>query len=330
MLEVNNVALGYGSTVVLNDISIALSKGEIGCLLGPSGCGKTSLLRAICGFNAVLEGQIFIDDKLVAQAALNTSVRQRNVGMVFQDYALFPHMNVQENIAFGLFAAKKNTIQARVEECAELVGMQAYLKKMPHQLSGGQKQRVALARALAPKPQILLMDEPFSSLDVALKDALAQEMRHILKDEKITGLLVTHDQKEAFTVADKIGVIYQGKIHQWGDADALYNYPKTDFVARFIGEGRLVKQGADTSNICALVRPEHVNIHRTGEWLGTVISRKFLGSHFSYNICVEDLYGIDQNIIGLGPLTTPFDTGNKVKLDIDFDQTAIVSCSDSH
>ncbi|MEG2581995.1 ABC transporter ATP-binding protein, partial [Comamonas sp.] len=205
MLEVKNVSLGYGATIVVQNVSMRLDQGEIGCLLGPSGCGKTTLLRAIAGFEPVRAGQIDLQGRAVATVAQSVPPQSRDIGMVFQDHALFPHLNVGDNIGFGLHRMTKNERAARVQEMLELVGLEGMGQRWPHALSGGQQQRVALARALAPKPSLLLMDEPFSSLDTSMRESIAREVRAILKQAKATALMVTHDQNEAFAMADNVG-----------------------------------------------------------------------------------------------------------------------------
>ncbi|WP_207612957.1 ABC transporter ATP-binding protein [Alteromonas sp. 5E99-2] len=317
MLTVTNLALGYGSTRLLEDISFSLATGEIGCLLGPSGCGKTSLLRAICGFNSVQAGKIVIDDAVVSDVDKSIAVKDRHIGMVFQDFALFPHLNVFENVAFGLHLMNANERKNRAAKCLELVGLNDLSSRMPHELSGGQKQRVALARAMAPKPRLLLLDEPFSSLDVSLKESLSADVRRILKEENITGLLVTHDQKEAFSVADSIGVLNNGELHQWGDANGLYHAPKTDFVAEFIGEGTLVK---DANSTCYLVRPEHIVMGTSGQWKGVVKSRQFRGSHFMYSMQVVNNDGEEHHVIAQHGIDTLYDIDDSLQLDINFSQ----------
>lgn len=240
MLTLENVALAYGRRGVLNDISFTLKAGQIGCLLGPSGCGKTTALRLIAGFGEPDSGAIYLDGQAVARAGHCLAPEKRKVGLVFQDYALFPHLNVAENIRFGLDHLKAADRKQRTDAMLALVGLSQEAERYPHQLSGGQQQRVALARALAPRPRMLLLDEPFSNLDVELREKLSLEVRDILKHEAITALLVTHDQHEAFVMADQIGVMHNGAIQQWDTPYALYHQPKNRFVADFIGQGVLL------------------------------------------------------------------------------------------
>ncbi|MBF0470027.1 MAG: ABC transporter ATP-binding protein [Gammaproteobacteria bacterium] len=241
-LQIHNVSIAYGDNTVINNVSFSLDRGEIGSLLGPSGCGKSSILRAIAGFEPVTEGAIQLQGRIVS-TLLDKMVppEERRVGMVFQDFALYPHLTVAKNIAFGLRKLSSSDQQQRVTELLQLIGLKDHADAYPHQLSGGQQQRVALARAMAPRPDILLLDEPFSGLDVELRQQLAKEIRMILKREDITAILVTHDQQEAFAMADKIGVLHQGLMHQWGSGYEIYHRPSNITVAEFIGEGRLIK-----------------------------------------------------------------------------------------
>ncbi|SIN74913.1 ABC transporter ATP-binding protein [Halodesulfovibrio marinisediminis] len=249
MLNITFVQKHFDKKRVLSDVSLSLPKGQIGCLLGASGCGKTTLLRIIAGFETIDSGEVRINDTVMSSKKSILSPEDRKIGMVFQDYALFPHMTVKENIAFGLQRKKKSLFSAsltsadkkRVDEMLCLVGLSESTNKYPHQLSGGQQQRVALARALAPKPKLLLLDEPFSNLDVTLREHLSVEMRSIIKKEGITAVMVTHNQSEAFAMGDLIGIMNEGELHQWDTPETIYNSPATPFVSTFIGEGTLIK-----------------------------------------------------------------------------------------
>jgi iron(III) transport system ATP-binding protein len=240
MLTLEHVAQAYGSKTVLHDIGFHLDPGQIGCLLGPSGCGKTTALRLAAGFEVLQAGEIRIAEQRVGAPGFSVPPEKRQVGLVFQDYALFPHLSVADNIGFGLRGLDRAAREQRVGDMLRLVGLSREARRYPHQLSGGQQQRVALARALAPKPRLLLLDEPFSNLDVALREKLAIEVRDILKHEGITALLVTHDQHEAFAIADVVGVMHEGRIQQWDTPYNLYHQPKNRFVADFIGQGVLL------------------------------------------------------------------------------------------
>ena len=236
-LEVKDVAVGYDGYTVVKDINFSLQPGDIGCLLGPSGCGKTSLLRAIAGFEPVTHGEIRLRDETVSLPGNCLPTEQRRVGMVFQDFALFPHLSVEKNVAFGLKHLTVKQRDERVDELLKLVGLEHLKQAYPHELSGGQRQRIALIRAMAPRPNILLMDEPFSSMDAELREQLAREVREILKRDGITAILVTHDQLEAFALADVIAVLGNGELHQCGTGYQIYHNPANRFVADFIGQG---------------------------------------------------------------------------------------------
>jgi iron(III) transport system ATP-binding protein len=236
-LVLDSVRISYGSTEVVHGVGLTLDAGRIGCLLGPSGCGKTSVLRAIAGFERAQSGRIVLNGEVVSSAERHLAPERRRVGMVFQDFALFPHLSVADNVAFGLRQGSRAEKRARADDMLSVVGLTDHADKFPHQLSGGQQQRVALARALAPDPELLLLDEPFSSLDVELRSRLATELRDILKARGITAILVTHDQQEAFAIADEIGVMQDGNLLQWDTAYNLYHRPASRFVADFVGQG---------------------------------------------------------------------------------------------
>ncbi|HEY5633531.1 MAG TPA: ABC transporter ATP-binding protein [Burkholderiaceae bacterium] len=231
----------HGPTRVIERLGFSLARGQIGCLLGTSGCGKTTALRAIAGFVVPNEGRIAISGRDVVAPGVWVEPEQRGVGVVFQDYALFPHLNVADNVSFGLRRADAAGRRERTARMLALVGMSALSDRFPHELSGGQQQRVALARALAPEPELLLLDEPFSNLDPDLRERLAMELREILKEARITALLVTHDQYEAFATADRIGVMQDGAIAQWDTPYLLYHRPETREVADFVGMGSFLR-----------------------------------------------------------------------------------------
>jgi iron(III) transport system ATP-binding protein len=233
-LQVEGLRQAYGTQTVVEELSFDLHRGAIGCLLGQSGCGKTTVLRCIAGFEPVQAGRILIGGEEVSVPGRTMPPESRRVGMVFQDYALFPHLTVARNVAFGLPAQGRD---ARVAELTALVGLGGLHDKYPHELSGGQQQRVALARALAPGPELLLLDEPFSNLDTELRERLSLELRDIIKATGTTAVLVTHDQHEAFSIADEIGVLHGGRIQQWDTPYNLYHRPANRFVADFVGQG---------------------------------------------------------------------------------------------
>jgi len=248
LLDIDRIHLAYdtagGLHTVVRDFSLGLDHGEIGCLLGASGCGKTTVLRAVAGFEPVRQGRIALDGAVLSSPTEHILPERRRVGMMFQDYALFPHLTVGENVAFGLRRRTRPQRRARVAEMLELVGLADAEESYPHELSGGQQQRVALARALAPEPELLLLDEPFSNLDVDTRERLAFEVREILKATGHTAILVTHNQAEAFAIADRIGVMAQGRIVQWDNPYNLHHHPADDFVAEFIRRDTLADQRA--------------------------------------------------------------------------------------
>lgn len=251
-LEVSQLEVRYPgrAQAAVQGVSLGLHAGDIGVLIGPSGCGKTTLLRAVAGLEPVSGGEIRLTKNVVSSAQRSVPPEQRRIGMVFQDYALFPHLSVGRNVAFGIHQLPRAEQAARVAEVLDLVGLAGSEHRYPHELSGGQQQRVALARALAPRPQLMLLDEPFSNLDVDLRERLAHEVRGILKAAGATALFVTHDQFEAFAIGDVIGVMHEGHLHQWDDAYTLYHRPATRFVADFIGHGvfapaTLVQRGSN-------------------------------------------------------------------------------------
>lgn len=241
LLQVNHIECSYRGHVVVHDLSMHVHKGNLVGLLGPSGCGKTTALRAIAGFEPVHQGEIFLRGIPVSRPGLTLAPEKRRLGMVFQDYALFPHLTVMDNICFGLRNLDRQEKKQTAGRMLEMVGMEHLEQRFPHELSGGQQQRVALARALAPEPEIILMDEPFSNLDVELRERLSAEVRDILKQQGVTGIIVTHDQSEAFAIADQIGVMNQGHILQWDTPYNLYHEPADRFVADFIGQGSFLK-----------------------------------------------------------------------------------------
>lgn len=238
-LDVLDLEIRYDGRehLAVDRASLGLKAGEIGVLLGPSGCGKTTLLRAVAGLEPVSAGTVRLAGEWVSGHGSHVPPEGRRIGMVFQDYALFPHLSVADNVRFGLHRQPRAQQNQRVDEVLALVGLGSSARRFPHELSGGQQQRVALARALAPRPHLMLLDEPFSNLDVELRERLAQEVRSILKEAQTTALFVTHDQMEAFALGDLIGVMSQGRMHQWADAATVYREPATRFVADFIGHG---------------------------------------------------------------------------------------------
>ncbi|WP_031483966.1 ABC transporter ATP-binding protein [Maridesulfovibrio frigidus] len=318
LLKVNEIDKFYDNFHAVKNVSFTLEQGEIGCLLGPSGCGKTTLLRSIAGFEDIAAGSISIADRKVAG---NKTVppEKRSIGMVFQDYALFPHLTVKENIAFGIDSLSKKEQSNRIEELLQTVELLGEGDKYPHELSGGQQQRVALARALAPEPKLLLMDEPFSNLDVALRETLSTEIRKILKDRSITALMVTHNQNEAFAMADKVGILSSGTMQQWDTPHAVYHRPVNPVVASFVGEGMFIKgevtsqstvecalgtlsgelpqEYSPNSKVNLLIRPEDVVHHDDSPYGAKIISKTFRGPTILYTLELDS----GEQILSLVP-----------------------------
>ncbi len=241
LLEVDDLTCGYSGNPVVSQISLSLGQGDIGCLLGPSGCGKSTILRAIAGFLPLQSGRISLAGQIISVPGKAVPPEKRRIGMVFQDYALFPHLTVADNIAFGLKGLDRAERQQKVRELLDLVHLQDLADDHPHALSGGQQQRVALARALAPEPTLILLDEPFSNLDADLRRRLSLDVRDILKTLGISAILVTHDQQEAFAMCDQVAVLKDGHIQQWDVPYNLYHEPANRFVAGFVGQGGFIK-----------------------------------------------------------------------------------------
>jgi iron(III) transport system ATP-binding protein len=305
-LDFTDVSHAYESTPVLESVNFHVEPGAIACLLGASGCGKTTVLRCIAGFEPVLSGAVALDSEVVSAPGISVPPEQRRIGVVFQDYALFPHLTVAGNIAFGLRHASTAESASRVTELLEMVGLGAMGNKYTHELSGGQQQRVALARALAPRPRLLLLDEPFSNLDVEMRERLSVEVRDILKREQTTAVLVTHDQNEAFNIADMIGIMRNGRIEQWDTPYQLYHEPRTRYAAEFIGQG-LFLPGNVLDNgriqlevgefmpdvkpewpagtaVDVLLRPDDVLHDDASAMQATVLHKAFRGAEFLYTL----------------------------------------------
>lgn len=341
MLELENVSLQFakGQPAVLEHLNFTLETSQLGCLLGPSGCGKTTLLRLIAGFLNPSVGKVTLNGQVLANsqnARLQTCIptEKRGIGMLFQDFALFPHLSVYDNIAFGLQHLKSSVREQRVQRYLELTQLDAFADRKPRELSGGQQQRVALARALAPHPKLLLMDEPFSSLDTDLRRQLSHEVHDILKREEMSVLLVTHDQQEAMQMADIIGVMNYGRIHQWAAAYEVYHEPVNRFVANFIGHGhyllgRANAQGhfetqlgqlecqchcnwPENSAVDILIRPDDLTITENGT-LAMVTKKYFQGAHIHYWLCLND----GTTLEALFPSHYDFALGQWIELGVD-------------
>ncbi|MFQ6017731.1 MAG: ABC transporter ATP-binding protein, partial [Kiloniellaceae bacterium] len=235
-LALEHVSHAYGDVVAVDDLSLSVAPRELVCLLGPSGCGKTTALRVAAGLERLQRGRVLMNGQPVADPGMDVPPEDRGVGLVFQDYALFPHLSVRDNVAFGLTGLGAAERRARAEEVLGQVGIADYAGAYPHSLSGGQQQRVALARALSPRPRVMLMDEPFSGLDTQLRNQVRDETLHILKQSGAATLMVTHDPEEAMFMADRIALMREGRLVQVGPPTDLYFAPKDAFVASFFGD----------------------------------------------------------------------------------------------
>ncbi len=344
LLQLNHVRQTYGQQVVIHDLSLQLKKGSIGCLLGSSGCGKTTALRCVAGFETISAGEIWLNGECVSRADFSLPPERRRVGMVFQDYALFPHLTVAENIGFGLHRQTAVARRSRVEELMLVVGLSEVSGQYPHQLSGGQQQRVALARALAPKPELLLLDEPFSNLDVSLREYLSQEVRDIIKNQGTTAILVTHDQAEAFAIADEIGVMHQGEIQQWDTAFNLYHKPANRLVADFIGQGTFLpgrvlsdrhieiemgvlsgefsslylvedEPNGKDNKVEVLLRPDDIVYDATSKLRAEVVQKAFRGAEILYTLSLAS----GARVLSLVPSHHDHVLGDKIGIRLEAD-----------
>ena len=343
-LEITDVSFAYpDGAAVCDELSFAVEEGEIGCLLGPSGCGKTTVLRLIAGFEQPRQGEIRIRQKLLADAHTSTPPEQRRIGLVFQDYALFPHLTVAKNVAFGLRHLSTRDAAEQTREMLSLVRLAAEAERYPHEISGGQRQRVALARALAPRPDLLLLDEPFSNLDIELREKLGLEVRALLRTLAIPALLVTHDQHEAFSIADKIGVMNQGKILQWDSAYNLYHRPVSRFVADFVGQGVLMRgkvvdhDRIDTElgllphcpgcalrtgeNVEVLLRPDDILHDDDSARQAEVVHKAFRGADILYTLKLPS----GSKILSLVPSHHNHEIGQKIGIKLEIDHVVAFS-----
>lgn len=308
-IEIKDVSLSIEGRSILEDVSFGVNEAGIACLLGPSGCGKTTLLRCIAGFERQHKGEVWIKGVRVSNPAHHLPVEQRHIGMVFQDYALFPHMSVRDNIVFGLKNLNTKMVTQRLDELVALLSLEKHINKYPHSLSGGQQQRVALARAMAPRPGVLLLDEPFASLDIELREQIARELRQILKHDGITTIMVSHNQLEAFAMADVIGVMNDGQLLQWDTAFDLYHEPKTAVVADFVGEGVFISgevindkeveteigiiqsavahEAGIGKKVRVLIRPDDILHDDDSSMTARVTDKAFRGAEFLYTLELE-------------------------------------------
>ncbi|QLB18491.1 ABC transporter ATP-binding protein [Mannheimia granulomatis] len=304
VLTIKNLCLDFGQTSVLQSLNLAVNENEIICLLGASGCGKTTLLKAIAGLLPIEQGDIH----LAGECLKSKAVENRQIGLIFQDYALFPHLTVAENIQFGLSKLAKTEQESITEKMLSVVKLQGLESRFPHELSGGQQQRVAIARALACRPQLLLLDEPFSNIDSQTRYAMIQEIKQILKSQNVPAIFVTHSKEEAFAFADKIAVMDKGKIIQFGRPNELYHSPVNPFVADFlggtnylsctvseekllrspIGEFRLFPEMEVKKGACQwMLRPEQLILKPNELGLGKVAGKLFLGLYYRYQIAIN-------------------------------------------
>ena len=342
LLRIDNVSASHQNMQILDLINLEVNARDIVCLLGPSGCGKTTLLRAIAGLHSIKQGCIEIDGNTVCTPKYSVAPERRNIGMMFQDLALFPHLNVFENVTYGIRKQNKKFIETQFQHVMKLTEIEAeQFQKYPHELSGGQQQRVALARALAPKPSILLLDEPFSSLDPDLREQLASQVRKILKQEKMTAILVTHDQHEAFAMADWVGVMHEGKIVQYDTPYNIYHQPVSRFVADFVGLGNLIpatilgpdqiktdfgilhgKVGAEFDPgevVDLLVRPDDIPHDDASQVTAIVEEKRFLGAEFLYTLRLPN----GHHVLCYAPSHHDHSIGNPLGIGLDLEHLVL-------
>jgi iron(III) transport system ATP-binding protein len=346
VLELRSVSCAYGTDrPAIHDISFAAQEGEILCLLGPSGCGKTTTLRAIAGFETVSAGEILLGGRLVSSPGFRVPAEERRVGMVFQEYALFPHLRVAENVAFGLQHLSRDEQRARVRHMLELVDLPDLARRYPHELSGGQQQRIALARALAQEPVILMLDEPFSNLDPDMAGKMRQDLHVLLRHTKTTTILVTHDHDEAFAMADRIAVLNDGRLEQMDTPEAIYHTPSTPFVADFVGQADFlpgtIEDGHVTTEIgefpvhtayrggrdvVVMVRPDDVHIAPLVNATAYIQARMFHGSENLYTISLPS----GRTVHSSEPSTTVYPVGTPVELQVIATHTVLFDRSRNH
>jgi ABC-type Fe3+/spermidine/putrescine transport system ATPase subunit len=294
-LELQSVHKQYGNKQVLRGIDLSIEKGTFLALLGPSGCGKTTLLQSIAGLTSISEGKILIDGKVVSEPGKEVPIEKREIGMVFQDFALWPHMNVFEIVSFGLKlrGLRGQNLKQRVIDTLSIFHMEDYLTRYPHELSGGQKQRIAMARAIAPNPRLILMDEPLSALDTGLREEMRVELVRIFKELRMTVIYVTHDQGEAMSMADQIAILKDGQCEQIGAPETLYKEPVSEYVAKFMGRANIIQM--EGNSLTQFIRPDDIQIlpfSSKGE-IGEILFRTYLGSHYRYFVKVQ---GYDELI----------------------------------
>ena len=300
-VRVRGLSKSFGAIEAVRELNLEIERGELMAVLGPSGCGKTTLLRVIAGFEQPDAGCVVVSDEVVAGPGRIIPPEKRRVGMVFQDYALFPHLSVEGNVGFGLTSRPREERDALTRRTLELVGLQHKARTNVHELSGGERQRVALARALAPEPELVLLDEPFSSLDASLRGGLRREVELILRDAEATALLVTHDQEEALSLADRLAVMRDGEIVQVGPPVQVYGEPATRWAAQFVGEVNVLSgvargggvetelgvfdlRGPASGSVHVAVRPEQLELRADGNGNAEVVAREFRGHDVLYRL----------------------------------------------
>jgi iron(III) transport system ATP-binding protein len=321
----HGVSKSFGDVVAVRESDLCVKRGEFVALLGPSGCGKTTLLRLIAGFEQPDAGEIALEDRLVAAPGVWVAPERRRVGMVFQDYALFPHLTVAENVGFGVPRRERAN---RVREVLRIVDLAGYDSRYPHELSGGQQQRVALARALAPEPSIVLLDEPWSNIDPLMRSAMRDELAAILRAIDVTVLFVTHDREEAFSLADRIALMRDGKVIQSGAAEDIYFAPADRWAAEFVGAGNFLEgelagglvetlvgrfpvvNANGSTNVDVLVRPELLELRPDEAGPGEVVAREFRGHDVFYKVRLAD----GSTVLSHRPSTEVVALGARVSL----------------
>ena len=352
ILELRSVSCAYDpSRPAIKDISFSIREGEILCLLGPSGCGKTTVLRAIAGFEPVRSGQIFLSNRLVSSSSETVPTEERRVGMVFQEYALFPHLRVADNIAFGLHHLSRAERACRVQEMLRLTGLEGLERRYPHELSGGQQQRVALSRALAHNPVLLLLDEPFSNLDPDMADRMRQEVHALLHRMKTTTILVTHDHEEAFAMADRIAVLNQGVLEQIDSPEVLYHLPATLFVADFVGQADFIagqiQDGlvhtelgefpntlnvAEGTSVIVMIRPDDIHLVPNQSAEPRIVARQFRGSENLYTVGLPSgqIVHSSESSTSVYPEGTPVELRVSATHTVVFDAATIPGFHETH
>ena len=309
LLELRGISFAAADKPIVTDVDLTLEQGEIGAIIGPSGSGKSTLMRLIAGFELPHGGSIMMDGQILSTTEHSVEPENRGVGMVFQDIVMFPHLTVAQNIAFGISRWQPDKQQERIRELLSLFGLPGFEDRYPHSLSGGEQQRIALARSMARRPNLLLLDEAFSSLDFVHRQKLVPQVREILKNENISAILVTHDHNEAFVLADQVGIMQNGRLEQWDTPFNLYHKPGNRFAARFVGEGVLIaakvidKQKVQTAigihsldnsenlqigdKVEMLLRPDDILHDDESDFKGKVLQKSFRGSHFLYQVQLE-------------------------------------------